>query len=422
MKIQAPKGTHDILPLEAHKWQEAEAKMRKLAEVYRYKEIRTPIFEATELFARGVGEGTDIVDKEMYTFQDKAGRHLTLRPEGTAPVVRACLEHNLTVSGVTKLYYMGPIFRYDRPQAGRYRQAHQIGVEALGSLDPALDAEVIALAHQYFSSFNLQGLKVEINSIGCKTCRPQYKLALKKFLCGNLEEMCPDCRRRFEINPLRILDCKVPKCKEFVQDIPHNLDYLCLECRQHFEAVQQYLEVLKIPYAINHLIVRGLDYYTRTVFEFLSSHLGAQNALCGGGRYDDLFEELEGKPTPAVGWALGIERTIMVAESQGYKFTPLVTPPAYLITMGEAAFQHGVKLLRELRAENIGADIDYLRRGMKAQFKAAVQSGARYAIIIGEDELKSGLYSVKDLGAEFQQSLDKAGLLNLLKSDDKYKI
>ena len=414
MKIQAPKGTHDILPAEVHKWHEAEARMRALADIYNYKEIRTPLIEATELFARGVGEGTDIVDKEMYTFQDKGGRMLTLRPEGTASVARACIEHSLTFSGVLKLYYMGPIFRYDRPQAGRYRQAHQIGVEALGSLDPALDAEVIALAHSYFSSFKLQGLKVEVNSIGCPDCRPSYKDALKAFFKNNLEQMCPDCQRRYELNPLRILDCKSAKCREFVQDIPRNQDFLCPECQTHFETVLDYLEELKIPYAINHFIVRGLDYYTRTVFEFLSSHLGAQNALCGGGRYDGLFEALGGKPTPAVGWALGMERTIMVAESQGYGFKAPACPQVYLITLGAAAFDHGMQLLQELRASGIGADIDYQQRGMKAQMKTAVQSGARYAIIIGEDELASGAYGVKDMASGIQQSLDKTALLKIL--------
>ncbi|MBI2267269.1 MAG: histidine--tRNA ligase, partial [Armatimonadetes bacterium] len=299
MTIHAPRGTLDILPADTAKWQYVEQVARDICGRFGYREIRTPLFEATELFARGIGEATDIVEKEMYTFLDKAERSITLRPEGTASVVRAFLEHNLGQILPVKVYYIGPVFRYERPQAGRYRQHHQMGIEALGSQDPSLDGETMSLAIRFYQALGLSNLQIRMNSIGCKVCKPRYREALRAYAQPRLETFCGECRRRLERNPLRILDCKVPACRELVREAPPNYSHLCGDCSAHFEGVKHYLEILSIPYVLDPLIVRGLDYYTRTVYEVTSESLGAQNSLCGGGRYDDLAEELGGKPTPA---------------------------------------------------------------------------------------------------------------------------
>lgn len=404
MKYRAPRGAKDILPGETPVWQAAEKTCRRIFELYNYQEIRTPIFEATELFIRTIGETTDIVSKEMYTFNDRKGRSLTLRPEETAPVVRACLENNLIgKERITKLYYLGPMFRYERPQAGRSRQFHQAGVEVFGSDDPLIDAEVIILAEQIFNHLGLKDLEVDINSVGCKECRPEFTKKLKAYFKENINMMCEDCKKRFEFNPLRILDCKEGPCQKYIESAPAAIDTICKECRKHFEAVIQQLDNLGIKYKINNRLVRGLDYYTRTTFEVVSRQLGASRlagTVCGGGRYDTLVEELGGNPTPAIGFAIGLDRLIEVMRVTHRESRSL---GLYVATLGKDARKIGFDILAKIRKAGISADMDYVGKGLSAQMKAADRENAKFALIIGEEELKTGraiLRNMKTAGQE----------------------
>jgi histidyl-tRNA synthetase len=405
MKYSAPRGTKDILPEEVSLWQQVEAACRQVFEIYNYNEIRTPIFEATDLFFRSIGSTTDIVKKEMYSFPDKKGRSLTLRPEETAPVVRAGIEHNLIVPDqLTKLYYLGPMFRYERPQAGRQRQFHQAGVEAFGSQDPALDAEIIRMSVKLFEKLGLKDLEVDINSVGCKRCQPKFREALIKYFKENVKHMCDDCKERLNTNPLRILDCKEAPCQKYIEKAPAPIDYLDDECKKHFEAMVACLGDLGVRYRINDRLVRGLDYYTKTAFEVVSKQLGAQNAVCGGGRYDDLVEELGGKPTPAVGFAIGLERVVEIIKKIPVPShrTPL---KLFIATLGEEAKAIGFKLLAEARDKGISADMDYQGKSLKAQMKSADKMGAGCVYIIGEDELKKKTAFLKDMQTAAQKEV-----------------
>ncbi|KPJ66467.1 histidyl-tRNA synthetase [candidate division WOR-1 bacterium DG_54_3] len=398
MKYAIPRGTKDILPAEALLWQSIEAASRKIFELYNYKEIRTPIFEMTELFTRSIGKTTDIVKKEMYEFKDRKGRSLTLRPEETAPVVRACLENNLiSPDRITKLYYIGPMFRYERPQAGRQRQFHQAGVEAFGSADPLIDVEIILMNVQLFKEIGLKDLEVNINSVGCKKCQPEFRKELKAYFRDNIKNMCKDCKARFEYNPLRILDCKEDKCQKYIEEAPASVDTLCNECKNHFEEMIKMLDYQKVNLKVNKRLVRGLDYYTKTTFEVVSRELGAQNAVSGGGRYDTLVQELGGKPTPAVGFAIGTERVIEVLKQSNVPFPPSRVAGLYIATIGEEARRLGFDLLSKAREKGVAADMDYLGKSLKAQMKTADRMGAKKVYIIGEDELKKGCGILKDM-------------------------
>ena len=406
MLTTAPRGTRDILSPEVEKWQYLEEKIRQHCHRYAYSEIRTPIFEHTELFQRSVGETTDIVQKEMYTFQDRGDRWLTLRPEATASTVRAYLENKLYAQPQpVKLYYIGPMFRYDRPQAGRYRQFYQFGIEVIGSQDPAVDAEVILLAVHLFADLGLRDLEVQLNSIGCPQCRRAYRQELRSYLQGHLEELCSDCRTRYEQNPLRVLDCKEERCRKVAGEAPALSSYLCQECREHFELVQGYLQSLDVKYQLNPNLVRGLDYYTKTVFEIVSRELGAQAAICGGGRYDGLVEECGGQPTPGIGFALGMERLLMALEKGGSKLPGRAPLDVFLVALGSRAQGAALKLLYQMRQQNLRADKDYLGRSLKAQMKYADKKEARYVVILGEDELERNVVLIREMATGEQEEV-----------------
>lgn len=396
--ITLPKGTKDMLPSEAYKWHYVEDIARKTAATFGFKEIRTPMFEHTELFLRGVGETTDIVTKEMYTFDDKGGRSMTLRPEGTAGVARCFVENGLQQLVMPmKAYYIASVFRYEKPQNGRLREHHQFGVECYGSDSPSADAEVIALASAFLKKVGLKSIELNINSIGCPTCRANYNKALKEYIGANLHNMCGQCQTRFEKNPLRILDCKEEKCKAITRNAPLITDFLCDECREHFEKVQSILTSMGIEYKVNPGIVRGLDYYTRTVFEFVSTDIGAQGTVCGGGRYNHLVEEVGGKPTPAVGFGLGLERLLLVLENtNGLSATPEHID-VYIAPIGDNAQDSARRIVAMLRDKGVKAETDIMDRGMKAQMKYADRSGATYVIVLGDDELNSGIVNVKKM-------------------------
>ena len=396
MQYQTPRGTKDIYGPEAKLWQKIEELCRLVFEKYGYTEIRTPVFEQTELFARSIGTTTDIVTKEMYTFLDRKGRSMTLRPEATAPVVRAGLQNNLiSKDAITKLYYLGPMFRYERPQAGRQRQFHQAGVEFFGSNDPKVDAEVICAAVDLFKVLKLSGLEVDINSVGCKKCQPAYVEALKSTLKNNAKELCKDCQERLKLNPLRVLDCKNKDCQKFIAKVPSATETLCPECKVHFEQVRKYLKAREIKYNDNVRLVRGLDYYTKTVFEVVARQLGAQNAVCGGGRYDNLVKDLGGQEVPAVGFAIGLERIVeLVKGGSAVTATPL---DYYLVCMNAEAREAAFHLTAKYRAEGKTAEMDFQNKSFKSQMKVANKSGAKYAIIIGEEELKTKQLTVKNM-------------------------
>lgn len=411
----APRGTNDVLPSESPKWEYVEDKFRKTCRLFGYKELRTPTFEHTDLFTRNLGETTDVVSKEMYTFQDRGGRSITLRPEGTAPAVRAYVQHNLGANlPVNKIYYIGRIFRYERPQAGRYREHTQLGIEAFGSIDPAIDAEVISLAVCFYRGIGLEEFELKINSIGCPECRPSYRQALVDFATSRLEKLCPSCVRRYEQNPMRMLDCKEQACQAALADAPKLIDYLGPECREHFEKVQDYLRDLDIAFVIDPKLVRGFDYYTKTAFEFVSGKLGAQNALGGGGRYDNLVEEIGGPPTPAVGFGLGMERLMLTLESLGIELPVEMGITAFIATMGEEAHAAAVKLAYELRGKGISVDMDYTGRSLKAQMKIADKLGAKYAIILGEDELARQVATVRNMASSEQRTVPLSELADAL--------
>ena len=405
----AIKGTLDLLPKESCKTQYIEAAVREIAENYGFLEMRTPVFEHTELFQRSVGETTDVVQKEMYTFEDKGGRSITLRPEGTAGAARAFLEHGLFNDALPqKIYYLTSCYRYEKPQAGRLREFHQFGVESFGAGTPAADAEIIFLAHAVFRYLGVQNLTLEINSIGCPECRKKFQEALKAYFESYREQLCDTCKSRLERNPMRILDCKSPVCSEIAAGAPKILDFLCDDCRAHFDAVQKYLQAMDIAFTVNPTIVRGLDYYTRTVFEFVSSEIGAQGTVCGGGRYDGLLEELGGKPMPACGFGMGIERLLLLMEAQGVPFPEPKKCDVYLVSMGEEAGLKAAALAEQLREEGLSAQFDTVGRGLKAQMKYADKLGAAYTVVLGDAELESRRVNLKNMrdGTQTELSLD----------------
>lgn len=402
--MQALRGTQDILPQDAYKWNYMEKTIRDLCGRYGYGELRTPMFEATELFQRGIGDTTDVVTKEMYTFTDRGGRSITLRPENTASAVRAYLEHKLYGDGaVQKFFYIGSMFRYDRPQAGRFREFHQFGVEVMGADSPAADAEVISLAYNLFKKLGLKDLVLHVNSIGCGKCRPAYREKLISYLKASGEDLCHDCRERLEKNPLRVLDCKEDSKKQVVIDAPNITDYLCDECQEKFDALKTYLTALGIPYEIDPRLVRGLDYYTNTAFEIQYTPLGAQSAICGGGRYDGLVEEIGGPHTPSVGFAVGLERLLLALEMQKLIPAPEKGKRVYLVALGEEAAAVGMKIQQALRLSGIVCDMDLQGKSLKGQMKQAGKLGADYTVIIGGDELAAGKAAVKAMAEGTQE-------------------
>ncbi|MFR5264185.1 histidine--tRNA ligase [Clostridium sp.] len=408
MAIQAQKGTKDMLPSNAYKWQYIEDKLRKISAEYGIREIRTPMFEATELFKRGVGETTDVVQKEMYTFEDKGGRSITLKPEGTAPAVRAFIENSLYADAQpTKMFYFTPCFRYERAQKGRLRQFHQYGIEVFGSQEPTVDAEVISLVMRTLDEFGVKGLSLNINSLGCPTCRKKYNEALKEYLKSRYDELCETCKTRFEKNPMRIIDCKEKSCKEIVKDVPLILDFICDECSDHFEKLKTYLNAMGIEYVVDPQIVRGLDYYSKTVFEVIKNGL----TICGGGRYDYLVEEIDGPKTPAMGFAMGLERLLLTLEEDGIEIEEPNRFDVYVGAMGDMARVNAMKVVNELRKINVKAEIDHLSRSVKAQMKYANKVGAAYTFVIGDSEIENNKVAIKRMsdGEIFEVELSNIG-------------
>ena len=396
--IKAPRGTHDILPSESYRWHAVEEQIKKICLEFGYKEIRTPMFESTELFERGVGDTTDVVQKEMYTFLDKGGRSITLKPEGTACIVRSFIENSIYANPQpTKLYYLYPCFRYEKPQAGRLREFHQFGVEVFGSPTASMDAEVISLAMSLLSRLGVTGVELNINSIGCPKCRKEYNEKLKEYFRPYLGELCETCRERFEKNPLRILDCKSAECKKIYENAPVLLDHICDECNEHFESLKKYLEVMEIPYNIDATIVRGLDYYTKTVFEIVSKNEGSEGTICGGGRYDGLIAEVGGPQMPGVGFGMGLERLLLVLESIGKLPQNNECPDVFIANIGADADVFVQKLVLDLRKVGIAAERDYLERSVKAQMKYANKLNAKYSIVIGDDDISAGKANIKNM-------------------------
>mgnify|MGYP000874956003 CR=1 FL=1 len=412
MELKAPRGTYDILPAEAQKWQYIEQIMRQTAASFGFQEIRTPIFEHTELFQRGVGETTDIVTKEMYSFQDKSRRSLTLRPEGTASCVRSLIEHRL-YGGVmpVKWYYQGPMFRYDRPQAGRYRQFHQFGVEVFGSSDPLLDAEVIILMLEILSRLGLTEYELHLNSVGCPACRQVYRKKLIAHLAPQVDKLCKDCQKRYEQNPLRVLDCKEAGCQEATVGFPVIMDSLCLECQEHYGAVKKALSSAGVSYLHDDRLVRGLDYYTKTAFEVHIPGIGAQSAIGGGGRYDGLVKECGGPEIPGIGFALGIERILLILEQKNRLPAPAAACDVFVVAMDPAYAGSAFELLLELRRAGLRADQDYNRRSPKAQMKHADRMGASLVLFIGEEEMEKQTVTVRKMKDSRQLSVSRAEIL-----------
>mgnify|MGYP000866482571 CR=1 FL=1 len=407
--ITAPRGTKDILPGEASMWESVEGIMRGEAEISGFHEIRTPVFEDTRLFRRSVGETTDVVEKEMYTFEDKGGRSITLKPEGTAGAVRAYLQHSLYNEPMpVKLYYVTPCYRYERAQAGRLREFHQFGVEMFGSSLPMADAGLIAFACRLFERLCIKGLKLKINSIGCPKCRAEYTKALKAYFTQYKDELCETCQSRLERNPMRILDCKEKHCGEIAKGAPQIMDYLCDDCRSHFEQVRSMLDSVGIKYEVDTSIVRGLDYYTRTVFEFVSDSLGAQSTVCGGGRYDGLVEEMGGRPTPALGFAIGIERLLMVMLAQKVKFEKPEPCELFVASIGEKAHMEAFRITKEMQDNMVTTLCDEVGRSLKMQMKYADKIGTLYSLVIGDDEVNSGKGVIKNMktGEKTEVKLD----------------
>jgi len=413
---KAPRGTSDILPVEQGYFRHIEEKAAELCRLYGYERIDTPVFEDARLFIRTIGPGTDIVEKETYSFEDRSGQAMTLRPEGTAPICRAYLEHGMhNLPQPVRLYYFASIFRYERPQKGRYRQHQQYGVEALGDGDPAIDAEVIDMAWQFFASMSLANLSLQINSIGCKKCRPRYLDELKGYYSQYVAELCSDCKARLRRSPLRILDCKKPSCQGLAVAAPQSTDYLCHDCKEHFESVMGYLSLLGIQFEKNHRLVRGLDYYTRTVFEIQpQGEEGAQSALGGGGRYDDLIEELGGKPTPAVGFAVGIERIVLNMKQQRIALPAPSGQRVFVAYSGEEAKNEAIKLVATLRRCGIPTLSGLGDRSLKAQLRQANALGAAYALIIGGDEVKSGTVELRDMAKGEQRRVSMGEVVSVL--------
>ncbi|UWG95629.1 histidine--tRNA ligase [Dehalobacter sp. DCM] len=420
MGIQRPKGTQDIIPGSVEKWHYLEEQIHAICSEYGYKEIRTPIFEATELFQRGVGETTDIVNKEMYTFLDKGERSITLRPEGTASVCRAYSENKLyALQQPVKMYYLGPMFRYENTQAGRFRQFHQFGAEVLGGEDPMVDAEIICLIWELLRRLGLKGLEVQINSVGCPKCRAEHRTRLQEFLHEKKAGLCADCQNRFSKNPMRILDCKNKTCQTLTENAPTTLDTLCEDCSTHFEKVKSYLEIADIRYRINPKMVRGLDYYQKTAFEISAEGIGAQSAICGGGRYDGLVAEIGGPPTPGIGFAMGLERILSVMEKQNIQIDTDPVSPIILAALGDHARKEAFKLMSDFRQAGLPVIMDLLGRGLKNQLKYADREHARYVLIIGDDELAKKVAVVRDMRLGDQQEIAIENIKTFLIENNK---
>ena len=403
---KAIKGTKDVLPSEVYKNQYIEATCLTVAENFGYKEMRTPVFEHTELFQRGVGDTTDVVQKEMYTFDDKGGRSITLRPEGTAGAARSFLENGLSNEALPqKICYLISCYRYEKPQAGRLREFHQFGIECFGATSPLADAEMIALAKQIFDELGVKDLHLELNSIGCPTCRAEYHKALKEYFASRVDELCDTCRDRLDRNPMRILDCKSPVCSEIAKDAPVVLDYLCDECKEHFEKTKSYLDAMNIEYIVNPQIVRGLDYYTKTVFEFVADSIGAQGTVCGGGRYDGLIEELGGQHTPSLGFAMGLERLQLVMEAQGCEFPEPSRPDLFIVAMGDKATLKAVEIAKDMRDEGYSVVYDLNGRSLRAQMKYADKINAKYNVVIGDNEVDTKSAVLKDMATGEQSDI-----------------
>jgi histidyl-tRNA synthetase len=413
MEIKAIRGFNDILPDEIGKWQFVEETARKVFEGFGYSEIRIPILERTELFSRGIGEATDIVEKEMYTFSDRSGNSLTLRPEATASMARAYLEHQLYHSeSIAKLYCIGPMFRYERPQKGRYRQFYQIDAEVFGVGNPMVDAELIVMLIHFLKSVGLENLDLQINTLGDRACRPRYREGLRKYLEGKAFQLCEDCKRRLETNPLRVLDCKVETCKQAIADAPKVTDFICSECQKHFDSVKEYLEAAGLTYVLNPRMVRGLDYYTRTAFEVVSYQLGSQNAVAGGGRYDNLFQEIGGKETPGIGFAIGMERLIsLLPEGKGF----VRYPDLFIAALGETPSKEAYRMVNQLHLEGVRAELDYEGKSLKSQMRRADKLKARYALILGEEELKQGKAVLRNMVDKSQEEIPLQGLIDTLR-------
>lgn len=400
------KGTEDVLPKDSYRWQFVEDVMRKESASYGFKEIRTPVFEHTELFARGVGQTTDVVQKEMYTFDTKGGESVTLRPEGTAGAARAVLEHGLVNDSLPiKASYFVSCYRYEKPQAGRLREFHQFGLECYGTQSPVADAELICAAQSIFDRLGIKQLRLEINSIGCPACRAEYHKALKEYFYGYKDELCETCNSRLEKNPMRILDCKSPVCSKIAQGAPKITDYLCDECKEHFASVQKYLDAAGVEYTVNPTIVRGLDYYTKTVFEFVTDFIGAQGTVCGGGRYDGLIEELGGKHLPSLGFAMGIERLLMLMDKQGIEIPKPSTCDLYVAVMGESASLKSFEIIKAVRSCGLIAETDIVGRGLRAQMKYADKIGAKFSMVLGDNEIEQGKAVIKNMSSGEQTEI-----------------
>lgn len=403
MSIAGIKGMNDILPGDVETWQFLEQKARDVFQVYGFSEIRVPVVEKTELFCRSIGETTDIVEKEMYTFEDKSGNSLTLRPEGTAPVMRSFIQNKLyNLDSVNKLYYFGPMFRYERPQKGRYRQFHQIGAEVLGVDDPKVDAQLLAMLLHYFEAVGIADVELQINSLGCPECRPAYREALVDFLADRVEALCADCQRRYQANPLRTLDCKVPGCKESTHEAPSVLEHLCTGCGEHFDSVQSHLKGLRLPYAVNERMVRGLDYYTKTTFELVTDRLGAQSAVAAGGRYDGLIKDLGGPAIPGIGFAMGVERLVLL---KGEDRIAARGPELFIAALGKEAASRAFVLMSELQRKGFCVEMDYQGKSLKSQMRRADKLKARFALILGEEELEKNSAPVRDMAGGEQDEV-----------------
>ena len=418
MLSKAPRGTRDILPKEVYKWHYVEKKFREICALYGYEEMRTPIFEHTEVFTRSVGDTTDIVQKEMYTFTDKGDRQISLKPEGTAGTIRSFIENKLYAdTQPTKLFYITPCFRYERPQAGRQRQFHQFGIEALGSDTPSIDAEVISLAVQFFNELGLKDLSVNINSVGCPVCREEYNKTLKAYLDAKSDVLCETCLERKDKNPMRVIDCKNPTCKANITDIPFMIDHLCDDCENHFDKLQEYLREMDIKFVVDKTIVRGLDYYRKTAFEIISNDIGSQSTVCGGGRYDGLVEQLGGpKGISGIGFGLGAERLLLTLENNNIEIENPKSTDIYIATRGDTAKTNRFGLIKELRDNHISADIDHLGKSLKAQFKYSDKINAKYTIVIGDDELANDAATLKNMETSEQTTVKLSELVNELKN------
>ena len=413
--IQSIKGMNDVLPAEIELWRFVENKARCTFERFGYREIRTPIVEKAELFARGIGETTDIVEKEMYTFPDKKGRLLTLRPEATASIIRAFIQHQMVnIPTERKFYLIGPMFRHERPQKGRYRQFHQIDVEVFGHNEPMLDAEVMFMADLFLREIGLEDVLLEINTLGCKKCRPHFKKILQEYLLQYIDKLCTDCSRRVYKNPLRCFDCKSTECKKIMSEAPILQDFVCEECNEHFSAVQEYLKLLNVTYSINSRMVRGLDYYVRTAFEIVTEHLGAQNAVGGGGRYDGLMKDLGGPDLPGIGFAMGIERLILLL--QGKTTITEKRPNIFFVALGDKARLVAFEVTQQLRKEGFSVEIDYAPRSVKSQMRTANKIGAKIALILGDDEISQGVVQIRDMERSEQWVVELGDLVHELQS------